>query len=145
MRRLVEITSATAFAAAVLSCAAINQQKAQPPRADDLHFHNLQVLPQNIGHDELITTMRRFAQALGVKCDHCHVPLPGDPQNYDFPNDARPHKAAARIMIRMTKRINQDYIAKVEEVYTTVTCWTCHRGSTQPDNAPSLPPEEERH
>jgi len=142
MTRLVELTAATAFAVFVVGCAAINQQKAQPPRADDLHFHNLQVLPQNITRDELISTMRRFTQALGVRCDHCHAALPGDPKKFDFPSDAQPRKAAARIMMRMTARINHDYVSKVEEVYTTASCWTCHRGKTQPDVVPSLPPDE---
>ena len=142
MTRLVQITCAIAFAAVLFGCAAINQQKALPPRADDLHFHNLQIFPQNITEDELLTTMRRFTQALGVRCDHCHVPIPGDPEHFDFPSDAKPHKTAARIMIRMTSRINHDYIPLIEEAYTTVTCWTCHRGRTQPDIVPSLPPEE---
>jgi hypothetical protein len=142
MNRLVEVTLAIIFALIVVSCAAIAQQKAQPPRPDDLQFHNLQILPQNITHDELITTMRRFAQALGVKCNHCHAPLPGDPSKFDFPSDAKPQKASARIMIKMTGRINREYIPLIEEAYTTVSCWTCHRGRTQPDIVPSLPPEE---
>lgn len=143
MTRLVEVSAAIAFVVVVAGCAAISQQKAQPPRADDLHFHNLQILPQNISRDELITTMRRFTQALGVKCDHCHAAMPNDPQRLDFPSDLKPQKAAARIMMRMTDRINEDYVARIEEVYTTVSCWTCHRGRTQPDVVPSLPPPEE--
>ncbi|HEX9161668.1 MAG TPA: c-type cytochrome [Thermoanaerobaculia bacterium] len=143
MTRLGAVTIAIAFAT-LIGCAAVNQQKALPPRTDDYHFHNLQVLPQNITRDELITTMRRFTQALGVKCNHCHVPLPNDPEHFDFPSDKNPHKAAARIMIRMVQHINHDYVAKVPDVYTTVSCWTCHRGKTLPDIAPSLPPEEPR-
>ena len=142
MTRLVELTTATAFALAIVGCAAIAQQKAQPPRADDLHFHNLQILPQNITRDELTTTMRRFTQALGVKCEHCHAAMPGDASKLDFPSDAKPHKSDARLMMRMTTKINHDYVANVPEVYTTVSCWTCHRGRTQPDVVPSLPPEE---
>ncbi len=143
MRHLVELGAIIVFALVIAGCAAVSQQKAQPTRADDLHFHNLQVLPQNITRDELLTTMRRFTQALGVKCNHCHVPLPGDPTEFDFRSDANPRKASARIMLRMVKRINHDYVAKVEDVYTTASCWTCHRGKTLPDIAPSLPPEEQ--
>lgn len=142
MTRLVELTAATAFAVIVVGCAAINQQKSLPPRADDLHFHNLQILPQNITHDELIDTMRHFTQALGVRCEHCHAPLPGHSDKLDFPSDAKREKTSARIMMRMTSRINHDYVSKIEEVYTTVSCWTCHRGKTQPDVVPSLPPDE---
>ncbi len=142
MRRLVELTTAIAFAFLVAGCTAVAQQKALPPVADDLHFHNLQVLPQNITREELLTTMRRFTQALGVKCNHCHVPLPGDPTKFNFRSDANPRKASARIMLRMVRTINHDYIAKVEDVYTIASCWTCHRGKTLPDIAPSLPPRE---
>lgn len=142
MTRLVEACVATTFVVVVAGCAAFNRQKAQPPRADDLHFHNLQVLPQNISRDELITTMRRFTQALGVKCDHCHVAMPNDPTKLDFPSDAKREKTSARTMLRMTQRINRDYVSHIEEVYTTVSCWTCHRGKTQPDVVPSLPPPE---
>ena len=144
MSRLVELTIATAFAAVVVGCAAVNQQKAQPPRADDYHFHNLQILPQNITRDDLIATMRRFKQALGVECNHCHAAMPGDPTKLDFRSDAKREKTSARIMLRMTERINHDYLSKVEEVYTTVSCWTCHRGKTQPDVHPSLPPDEQQ-
>ncbi|HSP15806.1 MAG TPA: c-type cytochrome [Thermoanaerobaculia bacterium] len=134
--------TATAFAVLVLGCAAVGQQKTQPPRADDLHFHNLQVLPQNITRDDLLTTMRRFKQALGVECSYCHAAKPGDPTELDFRSDAKQHKAAARTMLRMLNTINHDYIAHVEDVYTTASCWTCHRGKTQPDIAPSLPPPQ---
>ena len=30
-------------------------------------------------------TMSNIADALDVKCSHCHVPLPGPPNQYDFP------------------------------------------------------------
>ena len=69
---------ALAVLAAVFTaaCAAISQQKAQVPRADNLEFHNLKVLPPNITHDELIATMRGFARSLGTRCNHCHVSNP---------------------------------------------------------------------
>ena len=48
-----------ALAAAVVlaACTAMQQQKSQI-RADEGIFHNLQVFPQNITHDELISAMR---------------------------------------------------------------------------------------
>ena len=140
MDRLVKL--AAVMALALVACTAVNQQKARPPVDDDLHFHNLQVLPQNISRDELITTMRRFKQALGVECSHCHASFPGDPKKLNFRSDEKPHKADARVMLRMTAKINHDYVSRIPEVYTRVTCWTCHRGKTQPDIVPSLPPEE---
>ena len=122
----------------VLSCSAVQQQKSQPPRPDDLHFHNLQVLPQNITREELVTTMRRFTQALGVGCDYCHAPS-ANGEELDFPSDAKREKSSARLMIRMTNRINDDYISQIPDAHTEVTCWTCHRGEAQPAIVPSLP------
>ncbi|HUP47921.1 MAG TPA: c-type cytochrome [Thermoanaerobaculia bacterium] len=123
----------------LLSCTAVQQQKSQPPATDDLHFHNLQVLPQNIPRDDLLRTMERFTQALGVECDYCHVPNPaGTDPEFDFPSDAKREKAAARVMLLMTRRINRDYVSRIPDAHTTVTCWTCHRGQVQPAIVPSL-------
>jgi hypothetical protein len=36
-------------------------------------FTNLKVLPKDISKRELESTMRGFAFALSVRCDHCHV------------------------------------------------------------------------
>ena len=129
-----------------LSCTAIQKQKSLPPRPDDLQFHNLQVLPPNISREELISLMHGFERALGVHCDYCHVRIAdtGDPKNdHDFRADVKPEKSAARVMIRMTNSINKDYVARIPEVYTTVNCWTCHRGESQPAIPPSAEPEPE--
>lgn len=126
----------------VLGCAAVKLQKAQPVRPDDLHFHNLQVFPQNIGRDELITHMRSYTAALGVSCAYCHKRIAPDsaPEPHlDFASDELPQKHAARVMIRMTNDMNANYIPKIEEMYTAVSCWTCHRGQRRPDVAPSVP------
>ena len=134
-----------ALAAAVVlaACTAMQQQKSQI-RADEGVFHNLKVLPQNITHDELIATMRGFARGLGVKCDHCHVRNPpGSKEDFDFPKDTKPEKNVARTMLRMTRAVNANYVSKVNEHGGTVTCWTCHRGQTvpeQPGAEPQPPP-----
>ena len=128
-----------------LGCTAVQKQVALPPAADDLHFHNLQVLPQNISREELFKTMRRFKQALGVDCGHCHVADATLDPPFDFPSDAKREKSAARTMLRMTRAINETYVKTIPDAHTVVTCWTCHRGSTQPDIVPSLPPEKEGH
>ena len=126
----------------LFGCTAVQQQKSQPPRPDDLHFHNLQVFPQNIPREELIAQMQSFTRALGVRCDHCHVQTATEPKpEFDFPSDEKREKHAARIMIRMTQDMNRNYVAKIEDMYTTVSCWTCHRGEKRPDVAPSAPPE----
>ena len=117
------------------ACAAMQQQKAQASRAADTgEFHNLQVFPSNISHDELIANMRGFAKALGTRCDHCHVANPpGSKEQLDFPSDAKPEKNVARAMLRMVHAVNFDYLAKVNPHGQMITCNTCHRGHTVPD------------
>ncbi|MEA2339638.1 MAG: hypothetical protein QOE82_3645, partial [Thermoanaerobaculia bacterium] len=90
------------------ACAAMQQQKAQTARAaDNAEFHNLQVFPPNISHDELIANMRGFAKALGTRCDHCHVSNPpGSKEQLDFASDAKPEKNVARAMMHMTRSAN---------------------------------------
>lgn len=101
---------------------------------------NLQILPADIPRRDLIATMRRFSRSLGVKCDFCHVP---EGESFDFPSDANPHKDIARLMMRMTRDINQRHIAQVsQEPEDQVTCYTCHRGEKEPKNV--LPPLPER-
>jgi hypothetical protein len=135
-------TFVLAAAFVLAACAAMQQQKSQI-RADEGVFHNLQVFPQNITHDELIAAMRGFARGLGVRCDHCHVANPpGSAEEFDFPNDAKPEKKAAREMLRMVRAVNADYLSKVNPHKQDVTCWTCHRGQTvpaQPGTEPQRP------
>ena len=88
---------------------------------------NLQVL--KISHAELIPTMRTYTAALGVECVHCHV-------GREFDKDDKPTKLTARQMITMTAEIN----TKFPDGKIHVTCYTCHRGSTEPKTAP--PPKE---
>lgn len=141
--RVIAVVAAISLAA----CAAMQQQKAQPVRSDQGEFKNLKVLPQNITHDELISTMRGFARALGTKCEHCHVPIPGQENKFEFSSDAKPEKKIARTMILMTRNINGNYVEKLphdpaeHDEHVTVTCWTCHRGHIQPE-APPPPPEQ---
>ena len=118
----------------VAACAAISQQKAQTPTADNLEFHNLRVLRPNITHDELIATMRGFARSLGTRCEHCHVQNPaGSKEQFDFASDSKPEKNVARTMLRMTREINTSYVSKVNAHGQSVTCMTCHRGHTVPE------------
>ena len=130
----------------VLQCSAYQQQKAQPAATDDLHFKNLEVLPQNISREQLLKTMRRFTQALGVGCDYCHAAAPAlaaeAKPELEFSSDAKPAKHAARLMILMTNDINDKTISRIPDAHTTVTCWTCHRGESQPAIAPSLPQKQ---
>jgi hypothetical protein len=73
--------------------------------------------------------MPAFVAALGVGsqggCMFCHV--------QDRSSDENPMKDKARMMISMVKDINSKYPATEGKV----TCYTCHRGKTEPENAPS--------
>lgn len=129
----------------ILGCTTANQQA---PAARQSEHKNLQVLPKDIPHDELIATMRGFTRALGVKCDHCHVVTATEPrQVLDFPNDAKETKRAARVMLRMVGDINGKWIPQVEPDAAkrpVVGCWTCHRGHDEPEAPPPPPPPAPR-
>lgn len=102
-------------------------------------FENLQVLPREISRPELTRIMRGFTQALGVRCEFCHVPRldeAGQPVrgggglNLNFASDERPTKLKARFMLRMTDSLNRVTLAALpdrRDPAVSVTCITCHR------------------
>jgi tetratricopeptide (TPR) repeat protein len=99
-------------------------------------FTNLKVLPKEISKQELQATMRGFAFALGVRCEHCHVEKKAGGGDYDFPADDKQAKKTARVMLQMVDRINRDYIGKLAQRDASplihVECMTCHHGLTRP-------------
>jgi tetratricopeptide (TPR) repeat protein len=99
-------------------------------------FTNLKVLPKDISKQELQSTMRGFAFALGVRCDHCHVEKKPAASGYDFSADDKEAKKTARVMLRMVGRINRDYLGKLargdRSPLIHVECMTCHHGLTRP-------------
>ena len=99
-------------------------------------FTNLKVLPKDISKQELQSTMRSFAFALGVRCEHCHVEKKAPEKGFDFSADDKDTKKTARVMLQMVEAINRDYVGKIEKVDKTppihVQCVTCHHGLTQP-------------
>lgn len=100
-------------------------------------FTNLKVLPKEIAKQELEPTMRSFAFALGVRCDHCHVEKKAPERGFDFAADDKDTKKTARVMLQMVTAINHDYISKVpkaasEPAAIQVQCVTCHHGLAQP-------------
>ena len=120
----------TAFAALLL---VVTPVAAQIPDK----FTNLKVLPKDISKRELESTMRGFAFALGVRCEHCHVEKKAPEKGLDFPNDDKDAKKTARVMLQMVAAINHDYITKVVKTppdtsVIQVQCVTCHHGLTQP-------------
>jgi tetratricopeptide (TPR) repeat protein len=97
-------------------------------------FTNLKVLPKDISRAELQSTMRAFAFALNVRCEHCHVEKAGGKKfEMDFAADDKEPKKTARVMLEMVGTINRDYISKVSDTPPIqVQCVTCHHGLTKP-------------
>jgi len=105
---------------------------------------NLQVLPKDIQPEQLVHIMRGVAGALGVECNFCHVPGP-KPREMNFASDEKPEKATARIMLRMTQAMNDQYMSQIHDPDAKpedkqVTCGTCHRGRKMPEHF--VPPPE---
>lgn len=100
-------------------------------------FTNLKVLPKGIDRRDLMATMRGFAGSLGVRCTACHVGKEGEPMSsWDFAADDKAMKRKARVMLRMVREINGQYLANLPDRSTpnvTVTCTTCHRGVRRPE------------
>jgi tetratricopeptide (TPR) repeat protein len=97
-------------------------------------FTNLKVLPKDISQPELRSTMRGFAFALNVRCEHCHIEKAGGKKfEMDFAADDKEAKKTARVMLEMVAAINRDYISKVSKTPPIqVQCVTCHHGLTEP-------------
>ncbi|HYK75825.1 MAG TPA: c-type cytochrome [Daejeonella sp.] len=119
----------------VFVAATLPNQKDDEPQ--NFKAKNLKVLPKNISHKELDKIMDGFKDALGVKCNHCHVSRTDDPKKLDFVSDAKPEKEMARKMLRMTEHINKKYFrgteAGTETAMLQVQCKTCHRGMAKPE------------
>jgi Photosynthetic reaction centre cytochrome C subunit len=79
------------------------------------------VWAQPEGHGE----SREYNVALGVACDHCHVPVDWrapDKSTFDF----------ARRMTAMVRGLNDGPLAG----RPPITCWSCHRGQRLPARLP---------
>jgi hypothetical protein len=113
----------------VLFAVSLSAQEPPPPQGGGQQRRppepkNLKVL--KIPPAELIPVMRAYSAALGVRCDHCHV-------QGNFAADDKPAKGTARMMITMAEEIN----GKFTDGKVHVTCFTCHRGETEPKTAPA--------
>lgn len=106
-------------------------------------FKNLQVLPKDAPASRVIGTMKGFANNLGVRCQFCHVGKEGLPlEQFDFVSDEIQQKKTARIMMRLMENINKQLDTAVPRsagAEARVTCITCHRGKSTPDN--TKPPQ----
>lgn len=95
-------------------------------------FVNLKVLPKKITKDDLVSTMRQFSIALGVRCNNCHAQADSG-KGMDFASDAKREKASARVMMKMVDQINKKWLPKTSmKSPAKVQCITCHRGVASP-------------
>ena len=96
---------------------------AGPKKAEE-QFKNIQVL-KGVPADQLIPAMQFITASLGVECEYCHV-------QGAFEKDDKKPKQAARKMMEMMFAINKDNF----EGHRELTCYSCHRGSTDPIGTP---------
>lgn len=135
-----------AASAAFIAAAVAAQQPAAPAAAPASQFKNLKILPAGIPRQNLIGVMQMMSTALGVKCTFCHVGT--SRETMDFASDAKREKLAARMMLTMVRRINEEDFKVTEFSKSKVTCYTCHRGAPHPLTAPPKPgekPAEHKH
>ena len=76
---------------------------------------------------ELREVMASYTRALGVGCDHCHVPG-------EWASDEIIGKQLTRIMAEMQRNLDRDVFDGEERI----SCWTCHRGEVTPQS--NMPP-----
>jgi Photosynthetic reaction centre cytochrome C subunit len=110
-------------------------------------FENVEVM-RGIPAGQFVRIMDRgFGGSLGVTCGHCHV-------RGNWASDDKPEKQVAREMWTMTRTINQDLLARIDNLKSenpTVNCGTCHRGQVspppnnrpQPGQQPQAPPPQQ--
>jgi len=101
-----------------------------PPRGKQ-EESNIQVL-KGVPEGNFHMTMNYVATSLGVRCSHCHV---SDSSGWHWASDDKPTKRTARKMMQMVIDLN----TKTFGGRNDVTCFTCHRGSTEPVELMPLP------
>ena len=101
-----------------------------PEKKAEEQFKNIQVL-KGVPAEQIFPTMQFIAASLGVECDFCHV-------QGAFEKDDKKPKQTARKMMEMMFAINKDNF----EGHREVTCYSCHRGSTDPVAIPAVMTEE---
>jgi hypothetical protein len=103
---------------------------ADPPstsgRLAEQQYKNIQVL-KGVPADQIIPAMQFISASLGVDCEYCHV------RGANEKDDKKP-KLTARKMITMMLAINKQNF----DGERAVTCYSCHRGSTNPVATPII-------
>ena len=124
----------------ILICLSLAFTTSDPPE-----YKNLKILPKNISKEKLDSIMHHFSMSLNVRCNFCHVRNNAE-KKWDFASDSISDKLIARKMMLMTMNINKKYFkeerndTRETELVPSVTCYTCHHGSTLPQTIPPPPP-----
>lgn len=121
----------TSLVAALATTATPQAQAGAFPPAS---LKNLQVLPKDTPVPVVIDLMKELTRSLGVRCDHCHVGIDGQPlTSFDFVSDDKKAKTTARTMFRLVDQINTALDRTVPgQDGGRVTCITCHGGRRTP-------------
>jgi len=112
----------------------VRATKVQSPPAKTVEQvqKNIKVLT-GMPESQLIPVMNFFAASMGRRCNYCHVNNQGQ---WDYASDAKPEKTSAREMIKLVLDNNKT----MERLkLDPVSCYTCHRGRTNPQSIPALP------
>jgi hypothetical protein len=112
------------------------------PPEEKTEWKNLKIIPKNTDEEQMERIMHLYTRQLGVTCSYCHPDTkPGIiPVEVDFVTDELPAKGIARKMMNMTDRLNKKYFGYKNDYSfasyknSPVTCNTCHRGLTKPNN-----------
>jgi photosynthetic reaction center cytochrome c subunit len=100
------------------------------PKLAEEEYKNIQAL-KGIPAEQVIPSMQFIAASLGVECEYCHVARA-------FEKDDKKPKVTARKMIGMMMAINKENF----ESHREVTCYSCHRGSSDPVATPIITAEQ---
>jgi hypothetical protein len=126
--------AATLALAAAVGLVAVAGAAAQTPRRLP-PLENIKVLTGWDGA-QVRDEMRRMSEAIGVKCDHCHV-------QGNFASDEKRAKHTGRRMLELTMSLNRRYFASHapddgESRLGRITCYTCHQGAAIPKASAGL-------
>lgn len=140
MKKISVILSMAVLITLIISATKPSTQNKKPGE-----WQNLQVLPKNISEDSLDKIMDHFKEALGVRCNFCHV---NNGDQWNFAADDKEEKGITRYMMTMTMEINKKYFnwdstARPESL-TTIKCITCHQGNIRPPHSDENKPEEKK-
>jgi hypothetical protein len=102
----------------------LSPEDAKKPRREV--YKNIRSTP-DAPAGSLPMAMSIFAAALGVGCDHCHVPGRWD-------SDEKPAKVTARLMLGLFDEIPHYFEASRQP---SMQCFSCHQGSVRPERRPN--------